>query len=353
MAGSRSISTAVVFSLALNLRPAVTSLGSALVDVSVARNLTAAVLVALPLWAIGLGGWATPWVHSRLGTHRTVTLSLVTLGFSLVVRVLGGQVLLVAGTALACLAIALLGTLLPLLAKGFSRYTPLLWAWEARRRVGDSGGGQFDFLAGRAGGVSVRGFAHPAGVVSDPCLRCASRGVAVIGIVGVDGPLRTSFGGDLPGDGPVSSDSAKRRGAGFLRWGLPGLVDRPGVADDVARARVDLALAQPDTACGDLGNAEHRWRDWTASRAGFPAVAVGRADRAGHGVAGFRVDHHRNAQHRHRAFRAGAGIRVPAGRSLRARMRMAALADRNMACATDSDAGRAAGSDRQRISCCA
>ncbi|MEV4312563.1 MFS transporter [Actinocrispum sp. NPDC049592] len=127
MAGSRSISTAVVFSLALNLRPAVTSLGSALADVSVARNLTAAVLVALPLWAIGLGGWATPWVHSRLGTHRTVTLSLATLGVSLVVRVLGGQVLLVAGTALACLAIALLGTLLPLLAKGFSRaYTAAL-----------------------------------------------------------------------------------------------------------------------------------------------------------------------------------------------------------------------------------
>jgi MFS transporter, CP family, cyanate transporter len=118
---SRSISTAVVFSLALNLRPAVTSLGSALADVSVVRNLTAAVLVALPLWAIGIGGWATPWLRDRLGTHRTVTVALAGLVVSLAGRVLGGSVLLLCGTGLACLAIAVLGTMLPLLARGSAR----------------------------------------------------------------------------------------------------------------------------------------------------------------------------------------------------------------------------------------
>ncbi|MDT7798652.1 MAG: transporter, family, cyanate transporter [Actinomycetota bacterium] len=117
-----SVSTAVIFILALNLRPAVTSLGAALPDISVAGSLVAAILVALPLWAIGLGGWATPWLCGRVGTHRTVTVSLAGLAASLFGRVLGGPIPLLAGTALACLSIAVLGTMLPLLAHGSSAY---------------------------------------------------------------------------------------------------------------------------------------------------------------------------------------------------------------------------------------
>ena len=123
MSRSAAVSTIVVFALALNLRPAVTSLGAALPDIPVARNLVPAVLVALPLWAIGLGGWATPWLRDRAGTHRTVTVSLVGLALSLVGRVLGGSALLLTGTALACLSIAVLGTMLPLLARGSAAYT--------------------------------------------------------------------------------------------------------------------------------------------------------------------------------------------------------------------------------------
>jgi len=116
-------STIVIFVLAINLRPAVTSLGAALPDISVAGNLIGAVLVALPLWAIGLGGWATPWLCHRLGTHRTVTVALAGLVLSLAGRVLGGSAQLLAGTALACLCIAVLGTVLPLLAKGSAAFT--------------------------------------------------------------------------------------------------------------------------------------------------------------------------------------------------------------------------------------
>jgi len=122
MSRAATVSTAVIFVLALNLRPAVTSLGAALPDISVAGSLVAAVLVALPLWAIGLGGWATPWLCGRVGTHRTVTVSLIGLAASLAGRVLGGPVPLLAGTALACLSIAVLGTMLPLLAKGSAAY---------------------------------------------------------------------------------------------------------------------------------------------------------------------------------------------------------------------------------------
>ncbi|WIV56222.1 MFS transporter [Amycolatopsis nalaikhensis] len=118
-----TVSTAVIFVLAVNLRPAVTSLGAALPDISVAGDLVAAVLVALPLWAIGLGGWATPWLCGRLGTHRTVSVALAGLVLSLTGRVLGGSVPLLAGTALACLSIAVLGTMLPLLAGGSAAFT--------------------------------------------------------------------------------------------------------------------------------------------------------------------------------------------------------------------------------------
>jgi CP family cyanate transporter-like MFS transporter len=123
MARDTAVSTVVVFVLALNLRPAVTSLGAALPDIPIARDLVPAVLVALPLWAIGLGGWATPWLRDRVGTHRTVTVSLVGLALALAGRVLGGSPLLVTGTALACLSIAVLGTMLPLLARGSAAYT--------------------------------------------------------------------------------------------------------------------------------------------------------------------------------------------------------------------------------------
>ncbi|WP_370964104.1 MFS transporter [Amycolatopsis sp. cg9] len=118
-----TVSTFVIFLLAINLRPAVTSLGAALPDISVAGNLVAAVLVALPLWAIGLGGWATPWLANRVGTYRTVAAALGALVLSLGGRVLGGSAQLLIGTALTCLSIAVLGTILPLLARGSAAFT--------------------------------------------------------------------------------------------------------------------------------------------------------------------------------------------------------------------------------------
>ncbi|MEV4312637.1 MFS transporter [Actinocrispum sp. NPDC049592] len=120
------VGIAIVFVLALNLRPAVTSLGAALEDISATPGMTAAVgavLVAIPLWASGLGGWVTPWLRSRLGIHKAVTWALLMLGASLVVRVQGGPSVLLAGTALACLAIAVVGTVLPVLVQSASSRT--------------------------------------------------------------------------------------------------------------------------------------------------------------------------------------------------------------------------------------
>lgn len=123
---SEPVGVGVVFVLGLNLRPAVTSLGAALGDISAHPGMTAAigaVLVALPLWASGLGGWLTPWLRSRWGIYRAVTWALIMLGLSLTLRVLGGPTLLLVGTALACLAIAVIGTVLPVLVQSSSSRT--------------------------------------------------------------------------------------------------------------------------------------------------------------------------------------------------------------------------------------
>ncbi|MFB9304413.1 MFS transporter [Kibdelosporangium philippinense] len=103
-----------------------TSLGAALEDVSAEPGMTAAigaVLVALPLWASGIGGWGTPWLRKRAGIHHAVTCALIILGISLVLRVQGGPILLLSGTLLACLAIAVVGTVLPVLVQPASSGT--------------------------------------------------------------------------------------------------------------------------------------------------------------------------------------------------------------------------------------
>jgi CP family cyanate transporter-like MFS transporter len=102
------ISPVLVFLLGLNLRPAVTSLGAALPDIGV-PSWVGAVLVALPLWALGIGG-----LFSRLRVRAALCVLVV----ALLARVVGGPVLLVVGTALACLAIACVGTALPVLVRG-------------------------------------------------------------------------------------------------------------------------------------------------------------------------------------------------------------------------------------------
>jgi CP family cyanate transporter-like MFS transporter len=102
--------------LALNLRPAVTSLGSALALIQSDTGMSAAlasIVVAAPVWCFALGGGIAWSMRVRWGTARTVAIALTVLTVSLAVRVAGGPYVLLAGTIAACLAIAVLGTLLP------------------------------------------------------------------------------------------------------------------------------------------------------------------------------------------------------------------------------------------------
>jgi CP family cyanate transporter-like MFS transporter len=102
--------------LALNLRPAVTSLGTALALIQSDTGMSAALasaVVAAPVWCFALGGGIAWSMRIRWGTSRTVAIALTVLTISLAARVAGGPYVLLAGTIVACLAIAVLGTLLP------------------------------------------------------------------------------------------------------------------------------------------------------------------------------------------------------------------------------------------------
>jgi CP family cyanate transporter-like MFS transporter len=104
--------------LALNLRPAVTSVGAMLADIRAGTGMSAVLasaVVAAPVWCFAVGGALAWTMRSRLGTSRTVSLALVVLAATLAARVMAGPYLLIAGTVVACLAIAVLGTLLPVI----------------------------------------------------------------------------------------------------------------------------------------------------------------------------------------------------------------------------------------------
>lgn len=104
--------------LALNLRPAVTSVGAMLTDIRAGTGMSgvlASAVVAAPVWCFAVGGVLAWTMRSRFGTSRTVSVALVVLAATLAARVMAGPYLLLAGTVLACLAIAVLGTLLPVI----------------------------------------------------------------------------------------------------------------------------------------------------------------------------------------------------------------------------------------------
>ena len=102
--------------LALNLRPAVTSMGSVLANIRSDTGMSAALasaVVAAPVWCFAAGGGLAWAMRVRFGTTRTVAIALTALMIALAGRVAAGPYVLLAGTVAACLAIAVLGTLLP------------------------------------------------------------------------------------------------------------------------------------------------------------------------------------------------------------------------------------------------
>lgn len=102
--------------LALNQRPAVTSVGS-LIPNMIEHHVPRAVVdmaVALPTWGFAVGGWIMPVARRRCGgTSRAISGAIVGLVASLACRVAGGSESLLVGTAAASLAIGVIGAALP------------------------------------------------------------------------------------------------------------------------------------------------------------------------------------------------------------------------------------------------
>ncbi|AXX31699.1 MFS transporter [Actinosynnema pretiosum subsp. pretiosum] len=112
--------TALIFLVALNLRPAITSVGPLLPGIAADEGLSEArqgLLGALPLIAFGL---ASPFAHrisTRIGAERTVLAALLVLAAGLLTRSFTGHAGLWAGTALLGAAIGVGNVLAPSVVK--------------------------------------------------------------------------------------------------------------------------------------------------------------------------------------------------------------------------------------------
>ncbi|WP_232237690.1 MULTISPECIES: CynX/NimT family MFS transporter [Actinoalloteichus] len=105
---------------AANMRPAVTSLASVLGEIrsSLGQSTTwASVLTTVPTLCFGLAGVAAPFLARRLGLARGIGLALAVLAVGLTVRAVDGPSAVLAGTFLACGAIALCNVLVPVVVK--------------------------------------------------------------------------------------------------------------------------------------------------------------------------------------------------------------------------------------------
>lgn len=109
-----------VLLVAANLRLGVTSLGALLDRVQDSTGMTAATasaLTSLPVLCFAVVGATGMTLARRVGVHRGIAVAMALLGSGLLVRVLDGSPLLVAGTLLACAGIALANVLLPAVVK--------------------------------------------------------------------------------------------------------------------------------------------------------------------------------------------------------------------------------------------
>ncbi|SFO85422.1 MFS transporter, CP family, cyanate transporter [Amycolatopsis arida] len=114
------LAVAVVL-VALNLRPAITSVGTVLGEArdDLGASATwAGVLTTLPGLCFAVAGLAAPWLARRAGLAAAVGLALTVLAAGLVLRVLDGPLVVLGGTLVATAGIALANVLVPVVVKG-------------------------------------------------------------------------------------------------------------------------------------------------------------------------------------------------------------------------------------------
>ncbi|MDP9167624.1 MAG: MFS transporter, partial [Actinomycetota bacterium] len=120
VAGGTLLAVAVIL-VALNLRPAVTSVAPLLGDIrdELGTSATwAGLLTTMPGLCFAAAGLAAPRLATRFGLGRIISVAMVVLTAGLAVRAVAGSYVVIAATLLACAGIALVNVLIPVVIKG-------------------------------------------------------------------------------------------------------------------------------------------------------------------------------------------------------------------------------------------
>lgn len=121
MAAGGALLVVAVILTALNLRPAITSIGPVLGEMREslgASAVWAGVLTTLPGLCFAAAGLTAPWLARRIGLGRAISVALMILSIGLVTRVLDGPYVVIGGTLVATGGIALVNVLIPVVIKG-------------------------------------------------------------------------------------------------------------------------------------------------------------------------------------------------------------------------------------------
>lgn len=119
-AGGALLVVAVVLT-ALNLRPAITSVGPLLGDMRDdlgTSALWAGLLTTLPGLCFAAAGLTAPWLARRFGIGSAIAAALLVLTGGLLLRVIDGPHVVIGGTLVATAGIALINVLIPVVIKG-------------------------------------------------------------------------------------------------------------------------------------------------------------------------------------------------------------------------------------------
>ena len=117
---STGLWAALIFLVALNLRPAIAAVGPLLTRIGADLNWgegVQGILAAMPLWAFAAISPLVGLVTARIGTDATVAVALALLAVGDVVRSVGGQTCVWLGTVGVGAAIAIGNVLVPVIAK--------------------------------------------------------------------------------------------------------------------------------------------------------------------------------------------------------------------------------------------
>ncbi|MCP3797907.1 MFS transporter [Allokutzneria sp. A3M-2-11 16] len=200
VAGGLALVVGVMLAAA-NLRPAVTSLAAVLSEVRDTLGVSAAwtsAVTAIPTLCFGLVGMLAPWFSRRYGARAVISGALVLITAGLALRVVDGPLVLVAGTFLACAAIAVCNVLIPVVVKDSfpaGKVGAVTGAYSAALSAGGAVAAAFtapleELVGGWRGAVGMWALL---GVLALICWRLAGRGPAPSEAVVADSAPRRSL----------------------------------------------------------------------------------------------------------------------------------------------------------------